>query len=315
MPTADPFKPLAIGRSYQVRFTPDGQSLAVVGDKLTLWNLQAGKRVGAYRPFAHPSDLDVAPSGALGVVKNTGGRLATFPLSDPAAFVQLPVKDAVEGCEVLFSPCGLYVVDGSWDGRLSVHEIATGRCVFMEEFDDCMLERLACDAARELFVYYRQPLSEEDAEGVVAGSLVLRRWPFDKHGETCLPGRWRRVDAVAPSPDGRRLAILHEARLSVVALDGGEPVVSCALGETAAGIGLAWSPDGAIVACTERRQASFFDAATLARRARHVVAHASDVAFSPDGRLAAVGSWEKGVVLGVAQLTPWSAGDAYAAGD
>jgi WD40 repeat protein len=311
MPIDTPFKPFPIAASYELRFTPDGLSLLCVGMKVTRWNLETRKRVGAYRPFAHPSQIDVAPSGTHCIVKSTGGELVLMSLDAKPVMTKVPVREAVEGAAALFSPCGDYVVDAGWDGQLAVRALPTGKVVFKKTFRNRMLLFLACDAKRELYVFHRHSTSQKPVGP--ADELVLRRWPFDVHPEVAIAGDWDREVAVTPSPDGRRLAAAQRKKLSVVDIASGATLATRMLDDgVSANLAVAWSPDGTLVACVESQQISFFDATTLQRRARHVLEFASDVAFSPDGRLVALGSWGKGMVMAIEDLAPWGEGEAVA---
>ena len=311
MTAATDFAPLNIAASYEVAFTPDGQRLVAVGQRVAIWNLATRKRQGAYRPFAHPSSVDVSPSGAHCIVKSTGGELALMSLDAQPVITKVPVREAAEGAAALFSPCGEFVVDAGWDGGLAVRALPSGKVQFKKTFRNRMLPHLACDARRELYVFHRHATSEKPVGP--ADELVLRRWPFDAHPEVSIAGDWAMDVAVTPSPDGRRLGVAQRDRLSVVDVATGATLAARALDDgVSVDISVAWSPDGALLACIESQQVSFFDAATLARRARHALAYASDVAFSPDGRLVALGSWEKGVVMAVGDLAPWAEGDPVA---
>jgi len=306
------FKPLSIAKSYALAFTPDSRRLLAVGQRVAVWNLTTGKRQGAYRPFAHPSNLDVAPSGTHCIVKSTGGELALMTLDDEPVITPVKVRDPSEGAAALFSPCGGFVVDAGWDGLLAVRELPAGRLAFAQPHKEVMIEWLACDPARERYAYVHHSMSDDDP--TPPNKLVLRRWPFDTHPDVVLPVDSELHDAaLAFSPDGRRLAINSDGRLLVVDADSGATLAQRTVAEMrGTGMAVAWSADGAALACVEEDQISFFGTGTLARHARHRVAYACDVAFSPDGRLVAMGSWENGVVMAVADLEPWGEGDQVA---
>ncbi len=315
MPRAPrPPKPLGIGVSHSLTFTPDSQSLIVAGRRVFRWSLAAGERADSCHPFANVHRVDCAPDGARFAAKNTAGRICVMPAAEMTAAQVLPDKKASPGCRVLFSPCGEHLVDGSWDGRLTVRDAASGRVELEERVDAFMLRWLASDPARQLFAYVRSPTARFEGDHGALPTVFVRRWPFHEHPESAVPGHWPDADAVAPSPDRARLAILDRAQLCVVALDGPTRVVRRALGEFGQtgqlNRALAWSPDGGIVACTLGDAILFLDSATLECRHRHVVRHATDIAYSADGRFVAIGGWNDGVVLAVDPL-----GRRLAAGD
>lgn len=305
MPPSRPPRPLRIGISYRLTFSPDSLSVLVTGRRLNLWGLAARERVGTCHPLKHPSHADFLPDGTRCVLKNTSGKLAVMPISDMEAFTLLPVDRPGEGCQVLFSPCGYYLIDGCWDGRLTVRDVVSGRLALEEEAPGSMVSWIGCDAGRQLFAYARglKAYLREDSHD--ATSVHVRRWPFHEHREVSIAGPWSDARAAAPSPDGKRLAILERERLSVISLDDAQGVVHREFAMTPGAYlrkVLAWSPDGTLIGCIYGDDALFLDSRTLECRARHADRDTSDVAFSPDGRFVGIGTWSKGVVMPVEQL-------------
>ena len=306
--------PLPIARSHCVRFTPDGTRLVVVGQRVAIWNLRTRKRQGAYRPFAHPSHLDIAPSGLHAVVKSTSGALCVMTLDDAPSMRALPHRFG-EGAPALFSADGEAIVDGCWGGQFTVWSTATGKPVLGDTIAGAMITTLACDARREQFAFHRQPMRDGRSTPVPDEALVIRRWPIYDNVEITLGAAWGHRTVPAFSPDGRHLAVAQLRALTVIDVTNGVALASRALdGKPGAGQAVAWSPDATRVACIEAHQVSFFDATTLERRARYPVDYACDVAFSPNGRQVALGSWVKGVLLSVDDLEPSSDLDEVACG-
>ncbi len=304
------FKPLPIAKSNRVAFTPDGHRLVAVGQRVAVWNLQTGKRQGSYRPFAHPCHIDMAPSGRRCVVKSTSGAVCVMSLDDPPAMTVLPHRMG-EGSEAVFTADEAAIVDGGWNGGFVAWDATSGEMLYAERIEGAMIASLVCDGPRERFVYHRKPMRDGRSTPVPSEALVLRGLPFDEQPEFLFEGAWGVQATPAFSPDGRLLAVAGRSYLRVVDAATRAEVVSRALDPAMSCThAVAWSPDGAQLACVEGHQVSFFGAATLARRARHVLDFASDVAFSPDGRLVALGAWSNGVVMAVEDLDPWSeAGD------
>jgi WD40 repeat protein len=58
-----------------------------------------------------------------------------------------------------------------------------------------------------------------------------------------------------------------------------------------------WSPDSQEFATIRKNSVVFYDAATLLARRSIDLQFASDIAYSPDGSLVALGSWEAGVLF------------------
>jgi WD40 repeat protein len=303
--TARPPKPLKIGISYALAFSPDSRSLLVSGRRLNLWGLPGRARIGTSHPLKHPSDVDISPDGLRCVVKNTSGKIAVMPVADMEAYTLLPTPGSYEGCQILHSPCGRYLVDGDWKGRLTVRDAVSGSLVLQEQVEHCMVRWLACDARRELFAYNRSPTAHFEGDRTGLPTVFVRRWPFDVHPEEPVRGDWTRVNAVAPSPDGARLAVLEWDRLSVVSLPDGRLLVDRSFDTSTQGqlrSVLTWSPDGALLGCIVGDQALLLDSATLGTRAAHLEKYACQIAISPDGMFVAIGNWSKGTVASIDQL-------------
>lgn len=102
------------------------------------------------------------------------------------------------------------------------------------------------------------------------------------------PPRECRVDRWALSPDGERVAWLHEHTLYVQRLHEGSPRQLAAEGEHRRGI--AFHPGGRILACASGKAVRLLDAETLEeiRALEWGTGNARGVAFSPDGLRCAV---------------------------
>ena len=64
-------KPLKIGRSHVVLFTPDSKAIISVGKGVTRLDLETRKRVWHTHPLPRPMSVDVSPDGEKLVVKSS----------------------------------------------------------------------------------------------------------------------------------------------------------------------------------------------------------------------------------------------------
>jgi len=296
-------KPLPIGSSYAVRFSPDSRLLATVGRNVVLWSLEDRQRIAHAHPFKHPSWIDFSPTGDRIAVKSTAGRICILTVPDLALLVEFDGRGASEGNQISFSPCGGFLVDSDWDGRLVVRDSRTGEFVHREQFPGTMIQWFAARADRQAFAF-GPFIREPEIDGPRCGMVACRTWPLSDVATPTLNVSDRSIELGALSADGTAVALLvsdeHPVyRLQLLEQRGTgwtsrEAMVIHSGGTSKA---MSWSPDGRRLALTEDNSTSVFDVSTLVRVAYHPLPYPCDVAWSPDGRLLALGSWSKGVVI------------------
>ena len=304
-------KPLRVGKSYQLRFIGGGDNVIAIGRDIVLWNMLQRKRLRSSHPFKHPGHMDVSPSGARVVIKNTAGQLVILSTDSLEVMVAVPFERASEGDRPMYSPCGTQIIDSSWDGLLRLLDSSMGKVVHQELSVGVMIKSMTCDSGRMLFAYVKQPKVADRAGRTPFSHVVTRSWPFVDHPEAEISVRDAYVDSVSLSPEGRRLAVLQmnasaEFSLKVIDLSEGSAIACRGVDPGGTNRSLAWSPDGSRLCSVEKGQLSVFDSTSLECVARHVDAYPCDVEFSPDGTRIAIGSWEKGTVLPTDQLEPFT---------
>ena len=255
--------------------------------------------------------MDISPSGAHAVIKNTAGQLVVLSTDSLQVVVAVPFDRASEGGRPMYSPCGTQIIDGSWDGLLRILDSSMGKVVHQELSAGVMIKSMTCDLGRMLFAYVKQPKMAGRVSRTPFSHVVTRSWPIMDHPEVEISVGDAYVDSVSLSPEGSRLAVLHmnssaEFSLKVIDLSEGHTVACRGVDPGGTNRSLTWSPDGSRLCCVEKGQLSVFDSTTLEYVARHVDAYPCYVEFSSDGTRIAIGSWEKGTVLQTDQLEPFA---------
>ena len=293
-------KPLKLGCSYGVRFSPDGARLAVLGRDLVLWDVAARQKLWRGKFIAHMSGMAFSPDGSRLAIKSTTGQMAVVDAHAGQLLVNFQNKKDGEGCGPAWSPCGRYLADGGWDGRLRVRDAQTGEVLFMQEYPGEML-RGACtiDGGRRLLLLHGVK-SVEEGQIQPPDYCSVWEWPLQA-GAGRVVLSLPKLASCAPSPDGKRLAVLHYAGgqecLSVHALDDGRCLASVPV-EAGGGTGdaLRWLPDGGALGRIGKGKLLFYAWSGLGVLAEHAVAYPCALDFVPGTSLAAIGSWESGML-------------------
>ncbi|MEG0881739.1 MAG: WD40 repeat domain-containing protein, partial [Janthinobacterium sp.] len=202
--TARP-KPLKLGCSYGVRFSPDGTRLAVLGRDLVLWDVAARQKLWRGKFLAHMSDMAFSPDGSRIAIKSTTGQLAVVDAEAGQLLLNLQNKKEGEGCGPAWSPCGRYLADSGWDGSLRLRDAQTGEVLFTQAHAGEMLRDIcAIDGGRRLLVQHGVK-SVDEGQAQLPDYCSVWHWPPQAGGgrvALSLPG-WK---SCAPSPDGELLA-------------------------------------------------------------------------------------------------------------
>lgn len=294
-------KPLKLGCSYSVQFSPDGARLAVLGRDLVLWDVAARQKVWRGKFIAHCSSMAYSPDGSRLAIKSTTGRMAVVDAVSGQLLQNYQNKKDGEGCAPAWSPCGRYLADGGWDGRLRVRDAQTGEVIFMQEHPGEMLRAIsAVEGGRRLLVLHGVK-SVQEGQVQPPDYCSVWDWPLQEGAgrvALSLPG----IRSCAPSPDGARLAALHyadgEEYLSVHALADGSCLAKVPV-EAGGGTGdaLRWHPDGSALGRVGKGKLLLYAWPGLAVLAEHAFAYPCALAFLPGTPLAAIGSWEAGMLM------------------
>ncbi len=292
-------RPLKLKKCYEVEFSQTGNLLVTVSRDVVLWDVPTRKKRFRAHPLSNPSYCAVDPSEDHIVVKNTTGQISIIDSVDGALHRTIDRRTGNEGSNILYSPSGEHLVDGSWDGQLTVRSATTGAIEFEKAFPDEMIMRITYNpVADKWFVAHQIKLSHPGKPDY----LSIWDWPFSEPSDL-IEFPKKNVRHMAVSPDASMLCItdtstLHLVDLSSRTLLDWAPLAFCS------GSLISWSPDSSEIAFVERGGVTFCSTNPL--RKTHLVPldYPSAVNYSPDGKLVALGDWTSGLLMDRAAVAP-----------
>jgi RNA polymerase sigma factor (sigma-70 family) len=288
------------GRFRRVLFAPDGKTLAA-GDgnnAVRVWEMPSGKIL--HPAESHHSGVHCVALSADGKVLAAGTTFKTVYLWDVAT--GRPLR-WLEGHEhgvypVAFSPDGKRVASGSRDGTARVWDAASGK--ELHKF-------LGYDGAKsgEAWVYGLSFAPDGRRLAAACRDGLVRVWDLGTGKESArCEGHAGFAWGVAFAPDGKTLVSCGDDAVRLWDAATGREVRVLAEGSRFEAVG--FSPDGRLVAAgTKDGGVRLIDVAsgrtlqTLKEREKEaeyrtnlIYRDGRTVAFSPDGRMVAWGSWQ-----------------------
>jgi dipeptidyl aminopeptidase/acylaminoacyl peptidase len=130
---------LRIGPSFDLRFDTNSRRTISLGRNVWLWDLTTGSRLLRAHPLKHPSHVRSSPIGDRIALKSTSGELLLLSAGNLEHIAQIQTKAAGEGSGVAFSPCGDRLVDGTWAGVLTTHDLQSLERQLEAQFPDTMI--------------------------------------------------------------------------------------------------------------------------------------------------------------------------------
>jgi hypothetical protein len=286
----------------ELAVSPRDTYVAALGRDVVVANLVSRKRCFSSRALAHPAHAAFSDDETQMVVKNTSGDIVTLDMSDGRVVARSDANGYDEGAGVHYSPCGEFVVEGSWNGAIRVRRADSLAVVEEFTFPDEMVSGVSrtSDGSRWLFTH--QPKTRDGENWPPPPYLTVWDWPLRTPSRTLDP-RFYSVGAASISPCGSWIASVgnHHA-LPDGTLPPDELRISDLFGEVQwathvifAGTAYRarWSADSRLVGTIDRSGILIFAAQGLVLHRTVPSEFPSDIAFVQDGACAVLGTWPK----------------------
>jgi len=232
-------------------------------------------------------------------IKSTSGRIVT--LASDRGQVRWDLENALEGegSNLVFSACGQFIVDASWEGFLTVRDAFSGVVRYRREHLGEMLCRVHSMCGGTTWIVEHSPKATMDDRPPADGYFTVSLWPLPDSPPDALGIRLPFICASAASEDGSRLAVLFGAPpqdLRVYELPSERLLWQAHVTVGGSGRELRWSRCRRFLASVQKDCIAYYCGATGQRLGEFALAFPSDIDYSPDTRLIALGSWQSGEI-------------------
>lgn len=307
-------KALKLLQTYTACFAAGDSVLATLSKDVVVWDVAGRAKRYRVHPVSHPSHCDFNADGSRLAVKTTSGKIVTLHAKDGSDVRVIDDGSEGEGANLMYSPCSTFIVDGSWEGSLSVRDASTGTTEFRRQIEGEMVTAVCTDATRQTWAIHH--CRKSPTESSRPDYVSLWRWPFRE--PKVFEHRRRFVRAFALSTDGSLIAMCAHVpkkgyHVTVHSVSGFESIASLWLDESALVKEIRWSPDRKEFAIVRREGFLFYRYPELALVANFELKYASDLVYAHTGRSVALSGWECGLLLDREAIQPLSSG--HAAGD
>lgn len=290
---------MRLGKSLSVTFSPDGSWLATVTERLVRilsaedWSTRVEVKI------PDPSHVRFSPGGDAFLVKATTGRISWHATDGSCS--EVVRRSEGEGPAPEFA-ADTKIVNGSWSGALEVIDWSNPTQASVRQFEGEMIGAVHRFATGDGWLVHHSPVATTDH--LPPEPCYFSRWSGEVPTGTpsLIHHGLRFIGASALDHAGEHLAIVNGAPPNQLAvLDTTTPTIHRIRTIESGGTGseLAWSADGQRLAVVEKDAVRVYDTDLVLLR-EFLVPYASSVAFAPDGRAIAIGSWKNGLIETIA---------------
>jgi len=291
--------------AYGLACTQDGRLLATVGGRyVVVIDLNSRDRLSSSPPLSHPSSVAFASNDEALAVKSTSGHIIVLNAQTGELIADHKNKKDGEGSNIVCTPDGQHLIDGSWNGSFTLRHLLTGRIVSRDELPGEMITRITHDQHARLWLV-EHGLKVRPGENMLPPDYVsVSEWPFSSLQSGSILQFERHMRGSTISPDGTRLCFVdqHRNELCVARTDTREMLAIAPLQLGGTGCDLAWSNDARIIGAVADMGFRFFRASDLEPVGSYAASYPSSVMFHPNGCDVLLGTWRTSMAQPLANI-------------
>jgi WD40 repeat protein len=291
---------LKLPASYTVCVSPQQRLVVALGRNVVVVDLVARKRIASWHVLSHPSHAAFSADESLLAVKSTWGEVVVVDTTTGTVLARSRPKTQDEGASIHFSPCGKFLIDGSWSGKIRVRQVSDLAVVQEFTFNGEMISSTSTSSDAKLWLFSHQPKTTLGAQRGAAPYLTLWNWPL-REPKARVPTGFDNLYAAQLAPSKRHVAVVGNCEASkaeelrLITLSG-EVVAVAAVLIGGTGSSTRWSRDSKFVGIVGAREFRVFAAPTLELVASISEEYPSDLAFISNSAEIVLGSWKSGRV-------------------
>lgn len=294
---------LELPSSYKVCVSPQERFVAALGRNVVVADLVTRKRIASLHVVSHPSHVAFSPDERLLAVKSTSGEVVIVDPSTGTERARSRPKTRDEGAPIHFSPCGNFLIDGSWSGEIRLRQVTDLAVVEEYTFDGDMITEVSTSAGSDLWLFGHTPKTPTGAQRAARPYLTVWTWPF-REPKSKIPSGFDNLHAAQLAPSKQHIAAVGYSQanqsdeLRLITLSG-HVVASAVVSVGGTGSSTRWSRDSKLIGTIVAREFRIFAAPKLDIVASVADEYPSDIAFIGDNAEVLLGSWNCGRVVPV----------------
>lgn len=216
---------LKLPTSYTLCVSPTERLVAALGRNVALADIKDRRRLVSWHLLSHPSHAAFSPDESLLAIKSTWGEIVIVEASAGTEVSRHRPKQQDEGSALHFSPCGRFIVDGSWSGQLRVRRVEDLSVEETFVYDGEMITNVSASADASVWLVAHKPKHSGALHHDRLPYMTLWEWPLKVPKCRFVSGA-EGVEHAALSPAGDCIAVRGYSsksdtrELRLISLDG-----------------------------------------------------------------------------------------------
>lgn len=296
------------GTYFLSRSTSHGLT-GLIGRNVSVMNTENRKRLSVSHPLSHPSSYDFSTDGRHLAIKSTSGHIVIIDPQTGTTTTDFNNKKEGEGSNLCFSSDGQYIVDGSWDGVLTIRSISRLDPTYREEYWDEQISVISHDRERRIWGIFHKPKASNYNHPHSKGYVSVRTWPLHV-SKPQIFSFGITISHARLSPDGSRIAFYGTdyaddaiQRLYIASAENGQILIrSGAVKTGGAGRHIAWTDDCRHIIAVAERRFLLLETEAMQRIREIPSQYPACTTILNDGDTVVFGDWQRTTFSSISEL-------------